>query len=128
MNHIFILEYMCNCPVEVTPQHFPASCQNKILFYYLAKWSNINPLWVCLHYICYHIRVLSAIMGLLFLIWLFAWLKEFLFHAYWTTITVSEEYPWCLILFVTIFNNGVLSTAKGNTASTNDLCSLNFSA
>lgn len=127
MNHIFNLEYTCNCPVEVTPQHFPASCQSKILFYYLAKWSNINHLWVCLHNACYHIKVLSTMVGLSFLIWLFGWLKKFLFHACWTTITVSEEYSWCLILFVTIFNSGVLFTAKGNIANTSNLHSLNFS-
>lgn len=59
MPHIFILKYMNNRPVGLAPQHLTASCQNKTLVYYSAKQSNINHVWVCLHYTWNHFRTSS---------------------------------------------------------------------
>lgn len=133
MTHIFIFKYMYNCHVGLTPQNFLISCQSKTLFYYSAKWSNISHVWVCLHYTCNRVGTSSyKTTGFVhrygaFISYLVGWLVEGIFvSCVLNHITVAEEYPWSLILFVTILSNGVLSTARGNIASTNNVHSLNL--
>lgn len=134
MTHIFILKCVYNCPVGLPPQHFPASCQNKTFFYFSAKWSNLNHVWVCLRYTCSHIGTSSCkTTGFdhhygAFISYLVGWLVEGIFTS---CMLILHYSGWGIsLMFNSVCNHPqrrVLSTATGNIASTNNVRSSNFS-